>query len=314
MLMIMAHHVYVMGFSGEYLFKLGWVWVEFFFILTGYYTAKHFDNYRQDDKDNLSKNIMIYNIKKFKSYFVLAIIAIVLQYFINLFVYHYDLKSIFIVFSKLPYEALFLTSFGVAPAELAPIWYLSAVFIILPLVAYLFVKWHDFWYILSWLVPLLYLGRFGVNTVRDWPNDLLRAFAYLMLGTFVYLMVKLIKNIEIKGLFRLMLTLVEVGSFFAVIILCAMNYDNNIIILLFTVATTIMLSEQSFTNKLNSTFADYLGKISLPMFLFHWGIGSVISIIVNNPRIQLVLYYLGTITIAIVITIIMDKIKNKQGE
>lgn len=312
MLMIMTHHVYVLGFQGNYPLRLSWVWVDFFFMLTGYYTAKHFADYSSKEGHNLSKTIMMYNINKFKGYFVLTAIAIVLQYFINLFVYRFDMKTAFIVFIKMPYELLFLTSSGVATPELAPVWYLSAVFLMLPLVAYLFIKWRDFWYIISWLLPLLYLGKFGVNTVREWPNDMLRATAYLVLGTFVYLVSEELRKIEVKKIYELLLTALEVGSFVTVVGLTAVNYDNSVIILLFVIGMIIMLSQKSLTRKLSSSFTDFLGKISLPMFLFHWGIGSLINVAVSNTYLKLALYYIGSIAVAAVVAMIIDAIKKRK--
>lgn len=41
-LIIMASHIENMGFE-NYPFISGWIFVEFFLFITGYYTAKHFD-------------------------------------------------------------------------------------------------------------------------------------------------------------------------------------------------------------------------------------------------------------------------------
>lgn len=41
--MIMSTHQWVLGRS-NYAFYDGWIYVEFFLILTGYFTRRHFDN------------------------------------------------------------------------------------------------------------------------------------------------------------------------------------------------------------------------------------------------------------------------------
>lgn len=41
MLMIMGHHLYFIGYSDSYICKNGWVWVDFYFILTGAFTYRH---------------------------------------------------------------------------------------------------------------------------------------------------------------------------------------------------------------------------------------------------------------------------------
>lgn len=312
MLMIMAHHTYILGAGENYLFELSWIWVDFFFMLTGYYTAKHFAFYQRKDNENLSKTVMVYNIKKLKGYFIICVVAILLQYVINYFVYGYGIKSTLIVLSKLPYELLFVTSSGVAQGELLPLWYLSAVFIVLPIVAYLFVRLRDFWYIFSFVVPLIYLGACGVNTSREWPNDMLRAFAYLTLGTFIYLICEWFGKLELKKFYKVCLTLVELFCVLVLIGISAINFNNNIIILLFVFCLIIMLSQQSFSIKLSSSFASMLGKLSLPMFVFHWGIGTVINCFVDNMYIKVLMYYLVTIVVAILVVYLSNKIKKAR--
>lgn len=41
-LLIMAHHMYHIGIERIYPFQSAWIYVEFFFILSGYFTGKHF--------------------------------------------------------------------------------------------------------------------------------------------------------------------------------------------------------------------------------------------------------------------------------
>lgn len=311
MLIIMAHHVYILGYNkGEYPFYLGWMWVDFFFILTGYYTAKHF--YRTDNaEENLSKTVMRYHIKKYKKFFVMAAVAMVLQFVINAMLYGYGIKSTVMDLCKLPYEVLFLTSSGISDASLAPIWYLSAVFITLPLVAILYIRLREYWYVVSWLIPLLYVGCFGVNTVREWPNDLLRSFSYLVLGTFVFLMIQELKKVQISSAVKLILTFIEIGSFLLAILITFVNFDTNLIVLLFVVNTILMLSEKSYTVCLSSRFASFLGQLSLPMFLFHWCIGTLVNRFTDNISVKLIVYYAGTIIVA-VIAVLLQSIIHKR--
>lgn len=43
-LLIMAHHMYNIGLQ-YYPFWDCWIYTEFFLLITGYFTAKHFENY-----------------------------------------------------------------------------------------------------------------------------------------------------------------------------------------------------------------------------------------------------------------------------
>ena len=50
-LLIMAHHMYNIGLQ-YYPFWDCWIYTEFFLLITGYYTAKHFENYGDKFPDN----------------------------------------------------------------------------------------------------------------------------------------------------------------------------------------------------------------------------------------------------------------------
>lgn len=45
MLLIMTHHLYLFGYSDGYLGESCWAWVDYFFILTGIFTASHYAEY-----------------------------------------------------------------------------------------------------------------------------------------------------------------------------------------------------------------------------------------------------------------------------
>lgn len=59
-LLIMAHHMYHIGLQ-YYPFWDCWIYTEFFLLITGYFTAKHFENY---GGGNRSKDAILYTIKK----------------------------------------------------------------------------------------------------------------------------------------------------------------------------------------------------------------------------------------------------------
>ncbi len=133
-LIIMGHHLYRTG-AENYHFAMGWVFVEFFFILTGYFTAKHLCK----SKEN---NTIKYTFTKFKKIIGLTCIAILCEYALEFFMLYYDigvydLKIIREFFKDLPFELLLIGSSYTAP-KLVPVWYLSALFIVFPLFCLLF--------------------------------------------------------------------------------------------------------------------------------------------------------------------------------
>lgn len=58
-LLVVAHHFSILGFS-NYSFYGAWIYVEFFLIITGYYTTKHFD---RKNYSNPMKESVIYTLK-----------------------------------------------------------------------------------------------------------------------------------------------------------------------------------------------------------------------------------------------------------
>ena len=67
--MIMIHHLYYLApaFEGkDFPGYFSWIYVEFFFILTGYFTYRHFA--RQDSRENIVRSSLSYTWRKFKPF------------------------------------------------------------------------------------------------------------------------------------------------------------------------------------------------------------------------------------------------------
>lgn len=82
--MIMIHHLYYLSpaYEGkDYPGYFSWIYVEFFFILTGYFTYRHFT--RQDKQDSIVKSSLSYTWRKFKTFLPYTTTAITLQYLLS---------------------------------------------------------------------------------------------------------------------------------------------------------------------------------------------------------------------------------------
>ena len=312
-LLIMAHHMSGLNFLVTGMFFNCWAWVDYFFILTGYFTRSHFEKHLASEP--YSTEAMKYTWHKFKRYIPYEFAAVILMDCL-LFRQYSTGDGMFEVLEKFmdfPYEVLLLSSSGIAFANLATIWFLSAMAITLPLLIYLMVSRKDLWNILSWMIPLLYYGRYGVNSAREWPNDLLRAFSCMALGTFLYALVREIRKASwIKGR-KMLLTLVEVAAFgFAVYITVYNKSYLNLVALLFSVNVVSMLSGCSWTSSIKGGFLKTLGQMSMPMFLFHLVVGSAAGSLPVSIGMKIVIYYLGTIAISFVL-VQMENRRKKYG-
>ena len=88
------------------------------------------------------------------------------------------------------------------------------------------------------------------------------------------------------------------------------------IVLSFALGIGIMLSGYSFSSRLNSNFFSFLGKLSMPMFIWHWLIATVINVIchfffISSP-LKLFLYFGGTIAVSITSYYTVEKARKKS--
>ena len=70
-LLIMSHHLYLIGYVGEYMFASCWVWVDLYFMISGALTAKHFEGYRSE-KENCGEIALQYTWHKFSRFFYIS--------------------------------------------------------------------------------------------------------------------------------------------------------------------------------------------------------------------------------------------------
>lgn len=284
-LLIMTHHLYHIGWSYEdpYHWFLAWIFVEFFFILTGYLTCKHF---LTNDYSNKPQIAFEYTIKKFKTYIPYASIAIITQYLLDgIFYYNNDGKAFISSFFDMPFELALIGETFASHQRLVPIWYLSALFLVFPLFSLLVqIKNKYFLLLISLPSSLIYYGYVGINGNRDWPNDIFRAIAGLLLGVSICIISDIITS-QIKKLpsfsVKLLLTLTEFVSLLSVVLMTYYNFVgvNRLIVLLFCIGIVILQSGYSYSSTLNVKLFTFLGKLSMPLFIWHWVIGSAINYI-----------------------------------
>ena len=331
-IVIMLHHLYVLGepFKKVYLGYFGWIYVEFFFILTGYFTYKHFLQ-KQVEKDAIVKQSLKYTFNKFRPLWYYIIPAITVQYFVSAPIRD-GAKNFILNFVDYPFEALLLGETLHSHQKLAPIWFLSAMLITLTIIAiisqiknYYFVVLmtglYSFVVLMTGLYSFLYLGRVD-NGNRVWPNDLLRALAGMCLGVFICALTKIISdNFSSKWQFthkgKLVLTMVEELCLVAALGIILFNMDafSKIVILLFAIGIGVMLSGHSLTAKIHSNIILFLGKLSMPIFIWHWAVGTVVcrlNYLLNIPTaIRVVMYFVGTMVVSLLSYWMINKVKGK---
>ena len=175
-------------------------------------------------------------------------------------------------------EILLLSSSGCISARVAPIWFISAMFLVFPIFLILLVKLKDnkslLWSV-SACIPTFYYGWVGVVSR---PADTPRAFACLWLGVFTYLISKEINRINKFWGKDLLLTLTEVGAFAFTILMCFYNTGNNkLIVMMFIITVVLCISAETYTRYINFSMCRWLGKLSMALYLLHWPVRSVLA-------------------------------------
>ncbi len=313
-LFIMSHHLYTIGYVRPFPGYYGWVWVEFFFFVTGYFTAKHY-KIDQDDNPILSpgKTAISYTLSKFKPFLPYTTIAVLGIFALSIrdALASGDLMAAINDLTLLPYELSFLSVLNFPVCKLVPIWFLSAMLLVLPVVVYVMLKHKDFWRIACWLIPAIYYGTKGMNTRHAWPNNLLRAAAALCLGTLIYYLVQRFSKVKAGFWTKLFLTVCEVGALGTAIVFSYKNLFPNFFIFLFVLMLVIIFSEKSFTVHIRGRFFTYLGKLSFPIFMFQ----TIVSTVLAKPRFDFLtlgektgLYYGITILLSIIAMPIVEGI------
>lgn len=136
---------------------LGWIAVHFFFIVSGFFMTKSITEKKYDPK-NAGKMAYDYVIKKFKRialpYWIATLLFLITYIYIN-----YGKVSIFnSLISALP-ELFAISMSGITLEYNFPVWYISAMFLVMLPLGYLLIKNKDFF--LYCFAPLMALFLYG---------------------------------------------------------------------------------------------------------------------------------------------------------
>lgn len=216
-------------------------------------------------------------------------------------------KSFFTHFINLPMEVMLIGEVHQSYQLLAPIWFLSSMLLVFPVFSFLCqIKNKYLLLTLSGMYSLFYYGQVQLCN-RIWPDDMLRALAGMFVGVFVCIITDLIKEkCRINKKSYISITFIEFTSMFFVLFATIFNLTSltNWVLISFALGVGAMLSGCSFSSRIHSVFFSFLGKISMPIFIWHWFVATLINRINNITELsiltRLLLYFGGTIILSIV--------------
>lgn len=177
---------------------------------------------------------------------------------------------------------------GGTPLWNGPGWYISAIIIVSVLIYYVLCKNKDFF--VGFFCPLMIIGCYGfwgLGAGEQWdrtavsflglPTNLIRVTGGLCVGALMYFVVDWLKKHEISKRYKVIWNIVAVGlaAFFIYTLIFGITWTENQHNLFLIPFTAMVLVGDDVVSKFLSGplggFSAYVGKLSLYMYISHWG-------------------------------------------
>lgn len=254
------------------IFKSGYLCVEFFFVLSGYFLMQHIEKNKCDTNNatlticNYAKNRLI---RLYFSYLIVCILELLIRYLI--------LSSISLrtVITKGFWEILLLQAFGFGFSTTI-LWYVSALIIASVFIYLLFLCLKDYF------LPVIFFGAFillaflyqenqGLSSLNNHfivSDGLLRGIAEMSLGCILFKVLKVLPNV----LNRYKKILFIPKYFLLVLILYTMTKESGIkdfsCLLFILIFIALLFMDESPVHKIfNNKICYFLGDISYDFYL-----------------------------------------------
>lgn len=285
--MVVLHHALLPVFKG------GWLGVEFFFILTGFFMAKSLEK----NKDNTAAEPIAVTVKKsssdlakrFLGLFPFVLISSLIGYVVLALnqTFGSTVASAVRQLIRLPYDLFFLQNYGFAAISyIGTIWYLSAMFFAIWLL-YPIVRRHYDLYV-KYIAPVLSIFLLGFlmrsfgslaasyNWTRNGLNlGFIRAIAEISWGAFLYEVSCVLSRGKLCKKIKAVLTLTEAACYALIVAYMTIwtahrNIYDPVIVMIMSVGIVITTSGQSILyGRLDGKLTTFLGKISMVLYLNH---------------------------------------------
>ncbi len=309
---IVSGHMGLFGMDVDRPFRDSWFFVELFFMLTGGLTLQHYS--RSTDKEDVFQSALHYTFAKFSAFFWYTIPAILVQYMIYIpYLNGMDKENIIQFWEGLPIEILYLSSLDVNGAKLFTMWFLSAMFLVFPWFCVLAQMKRKalFDMIAIGVTAFFYLHQYDYGE-QIFPNQLFRAFAGMMLGGVAYHIAGYVREL-IKERTIILKFMFGLGVLIPLIIGGYNIRALRVCLLCFAMCVVAVFSENK-TKERRQSICRALGGLAFPMILWHWVIGTVILLYLQNLSMgaKIGLFWGGTILLSAVHTGMISIIKRKN--
>lgn len=280
-LIVVHHYCYLFGFKLFGHTSRGYIGVEFFFLVTGYLMAKSVSkNEQQLTSREIANNTWSFLRKKVSVFYLYYVFSYVLQVIAKLLFYNWSAGKAFDQALRLIPNAT-LSFVGVVANSnyyISGNWYLSAMMIALLVLYPLLLKnYHLSSKLLFPLGAIFLMGHMYHNYTQvivsytDYTfmsTGLIRALIEIAMGVSLF---ELSKVIDSRKFNKVLMTLVKLFAYFVVFFYAFGHTDRSFDIhALLWCGVAVMLSFCESTFRIGENrLTRYLGKISLPIYIFH---------------------------------------------
>ena len=250
-------------------FTTGWIFVEFFFMLSGYFAIKHLVRMEGKIENKVTYPIQ-YTIDKFKRLLPYTTVGFVADCIISAWKYQFTGMELVKWILYLPVNLFYLAGTGIC-----------AMFVAMPVMMYLYLYLGK--KIGPWLISFLPMLLYGYliicdGTVNGWHADHgaflavdLRALAGMLAGGLIYVLSERIRRYRYKPVGTALLTLAELSLLaFVLCFACTSGFSQDgLLIGCFILLLSLMLSGKSLTARIQLQPLIWLGTLSLPIYCIH---------------------------------------------
>lgn len=311
---ICFHHL--VGYFNFQIEQSGYLFVELFFILSGFFLYKNFSTIKEEDEFSYTKK----RIKKLYPHYIFSFFTLFLFLAIsNIFTPVIPgNKLLFVPLS----EIFMLHSIGIFKGNFnSPTWYLSVMIVGGYFIYYLLRNNSNKF--IRFTGPLIILGSYTLinstlgGKIESWDNilifclPLLRGTADMIIGCILGVIIDNKNSLLKIKLSPYYIKLIELITYFLIYMLLTQKTNYELcVLLLFPILILISFSPHSFSNKLfNKKIFQKIGKISYPMYLNHLLIIKILQLFFDKT-VNTFLLTLGYFIILIIYSLLtMNSVK-----
>lgn len=284
---IMFFHFPIDG--APFRFESGALFVEYFFMLTGYFALSHMRRRGYD-----TGCIGPYMRRFYMRVIPYVAVGVLLEYASEMVTAFPDTPEMLRKLAFLPFELLLLQSTNIYHSAYHVLWYLSITMICLPVVMCARKRLAGIWGYLVVVGPLLCYGLVmqTVGTLRV-NKDILdasqRAIGGMLLGGLIAILSGRLREARPRGWRRVALLVAEVGSLSMAMFLMTRpelekTRHDSVTVFLLLCSLVISLSSTTPTAGLPAfKGSSLLGPVSLSIYCLHYGVFDLIQAISGQP-------------------------------